>query len=186
MSEQESRYTNRERSLDELAKGVAGGTVSRGKALRWLGAALFGGAVASIPGVALAAPCPKGRIKCRGECCAEGVTTCVGTGKDKTCGTVGCPRTCCCDCLYSNNAGGPGISTCTNAVVAGTPEEIGTQCEQICRDNVPEGFTFAGHTAGCYGPNTDPLTENARIFCSPSTSEEFPGTMCQGQYDACQ
>jgi hypothetical protein len=54
MSEHESRNTTREGSLDELAKGLAGGTVSRGKALRMLGAALFGGAVASIPGAALA------------------------------------------------------------------------------------------------------------------------------------
>jgi hypothetical protein len=44
-----------ELSFDELAKGVASGTLSRGKALRLLGAALVGGAMASIPGVAWAA-----------------------------------------------------------------------------------------------------------------------------------
>jgi hypothetical protein len=40
----------RERSFDELAKGLAAGTVSRRKALRLMGAALFGGALASLPG----------------------------------------------------------------------------------------------------------------------------------------
>jgi Stigma-specific protein, Stig1 len=68
----------RESSLDELAKGLASGTVSRGKALRWMGAALIGGALAAVPGVAWAAPaeakpvdqgnCPTARVKCRGRC----------------------------------------------------------------------------------------------------------------------
>ena len=44
-----------ERSLDELAKGLASGTLSRGKALRWMGGALLGAALASFPGVAWAA-----------------------------------------------------------------------------------------------------------------------------------
>ncbi len=56
MSEQESRYTNREGSLDELATGLGlpSGNFSRGKALRMMGAALLvvGGALASFPGAA--------------------------------------------------------------------------------------------------------------------------------------
>jgi hypothetical protein len=52
MSEQESRYTNREGSFAELAKGLASGNFSRGKALRIMGAALVGGALASFPGAA--------------------------------------------------------------------------------------------------------------------------------------
>jgi len=44
----------RERSFDELAKGLASGTLSRGKALRLMGAALLGGALASLPGGAWA------------------------------------------------------------------------------------------------------------------------------------
>jgi hypothetical protein len=44
----------RERSFDELAKGLASGTLSRGKALRLMGAALVGGALASLPGAAWA------------------------------------------------------------------------------------------------------------------------------------
>ncbi len=55
MSEQESRYTNREGSFEELAKGgLASVNFSRGKALRMMGAALLvvGGALASFPGAA--------------------------------------------------------------------------------------------------------------------------------------
>src|ERR671932_1968036 len=44
----------RERSFDELARGLANGSISRRKALRLMGAALVGGALASIPRVALA------------------------------------------------------------------------------------------------------------------------------------
>jgi hypothetical protein len=79
-------------SLDELAKGLASGTLSRRKALRLMGSALLGGALASIPGVAWAAKdnisacvqsCrqtfPPGGA--RGECvrrCREG-SACPGT-----------------------------------------------------------------------------------------------------------
>jgi hypothetical protein len=38
-------------SLDELAKGLASGTLSRGKAIRWMGGALLGAALASVPGI---------------------------------------------------------------------------------------------------------------------------------------
>jgi hypothetical protein len=48
-------HSTREHSLDELAKGLASGTVSRRQALRLMGGALLGGVLASIPGgVALA------------------------------------------------------------------------------------------------------------------------------------
>ena len=45
-----------ERSFDELASGLASGSLSRGKALRLMGAALLGGAFAFTPKVAEAAP----------------------------------------------------------------------------------------------------------------------------------
>ena len=45
----------RERSFDELAKGLANSTISRRQALRWMGGALAGAAVACLPGVAFAA-----------------------------------------------------------------------------------------------------------------------------------
>jgi len=76
-------------SFDELAKGLANGTLSRGKAIRWMGGALLGAALASFPGVALADDdCrPLGR-ECRrdSQCCSR---NCVRRGDDKVCG---CPE----------------------------------------------------------------------------------------------
>jgi hypothetical protein len=54
-------------SLDELAKGLASGTVSRAKALRLVGSALLGAALASVPGMAWAA-CPAGQTRCNDRC----------------------------------------------------------------------------------------------------------------------
>ena len=55
----------RERSFDDLARGLANGSISRGKALRLMGAALVGGVLASIPRVAVAATCsPSGCCEC--------------------------------------------------------------------------------------------------------------------------
>jgi hypothetical protein len=45
-------------SLDDLAKGLASGTISRREAVRLLGVALLGSALASVPGFAWAAPPP--------------------------------------------------------------------------------------------------------------------------------
>ena len=49
----------RESSFDELAKRLASGEVSRGQALRMMGAALVGGALASVPGIAWSRAPPK-------------------------------------------------------------------------------------------------------------------------------
>jgi hypothetical protein len=52
MSAQENgHYQPREHSFDELAKGLAKRSLSRGDALKWVGAAVMGGLLASIPGV---------------------------------------------------------------------------------------------------------------------------------------
>ena len=120
----------RESSFDALTKGLASGNVSRGKALRLMGAALLGGTLASIPGVAFAAnPCPSPRIKCRGECCAPGVTSCVGTGKNKTCapppphpnGTNAL-----CICVFGD------INYCRNGLTCPDYDTHYQECTQIC------------------------------------------------------
>lgn len=50
----------RESSFDELAKGLASGTISRRGVLRLMGSAIVGTVLASVSGVAWAAP-PEGR-----------------------------------------------------------------------------------------------------------------------------
>jgi Stigma-specific protein, Stig1 len=58
------------RTFDELARALASGTLSRGKALRLMGAALVGSALGSIPGVAWAGDdrCSEGQTRCGERC----------------------------------------------------------------------------------------------------------------------
>lgn len=83
----------RERSFDELASGLASGSLTRGKALRLMGAALLGGVLASGPGVALAAPteCTSPEVKCRGKCVDPS-----SFNTERDCGACGnkCPVSC--------------------------------------------------------------------------------------------
>jgi hypothetical protein len=69
---------SREKSFDELAIGLASGTINRRRALRLMGSAIVGSILASVSGVAWAAPpegrgrpCPKGEKKCRDTCCSS-------------------------------------------------------------------------------------------------------------------
>jgi Stigma-specific protein, Stig1 len=73
-----------ELSLDELAKGLATGTLSRGKAIRWMGGALLGAALASVPGVAWANDCRRLGRQCRrdSQCCSR---NCIRQGEEKVC-----------------------------------------------------------------------------------------------------
>ena len=59
----------RDRSFDELARGLASGEFSRRKALRLMGGTLVGAAVASVPGLAWAAP--GGNSACAQFCTAN-------------------------------------------------------------------------------------------------------------------
>jgi len=110
----------RESSFDALAKGMASGTVSRGKALRLMGAALVGGTLASVPGIASAAAPrrPNGRKCKQNSQCASG-----------NCSTDG---VCSANCLPECSADGTGIVLidCSQ----GCPSQI-TECSQC-----PEGF----------------------------------------------
>src|SRR5215211_357326 len=67
-------------SFDELAVGLSSGTLSRGKALKLLGAALVGGTLASIPGIAWAKPHKPAGAKCNHDHqCASGNCSSSGT-----------------------------------------------------------------------------------------------------------
>jgi hypothetical protein len=124
-----------ESSFDELARGLAHGTISRGRALCMLGAALVGGAFASIPGAAWAACKPLAR-KCTAntQCCSR---NCIKNpqGNGKICG---CPtgKTLC---------GGRCVTNCT------APKVLNTDCQCVC----PSGQTTCG------GACTDLLSDLA-------------------------
>jgi hypothetical protein len=88
----------RDHSFDELTRGLANGTLSRGKALRLMGAALVGGALASIPGIAWAKPNKPEGAKCKhNHQCESGF--CVGgvcRGAAEPICTPSCPEDCAC------------------------------------------------------------------------------------------
>ena len=106
--------TERERSFDALARGLANGSISRRKALRMLGAALVGSALASIPGMALAQP-PPGACKPKGakcivnrDCCSQ---NCFTQNGKLICGPVSGA------CFNNNDCTSlPGQDQCTRAV----------------------------------------------------------------------
>jgi hypothetical protein len=61
------------KDLDALAEGLAEERISRGKALKRIGALFLGGILASAPmGAAMARQCPNGRKRCGGRCCPIG------------------------------------------------------------------------------------------------------------------
>jgi hypothetical protein len=141
----------RDGSFDELAKGLANGSISRGKALRLMGAALAGGALASIPGIASASPRPrpngkhcKTNSQCASNNCQGGVcqassggvcppftTNCGGFRQD--CVSTTCPsgqffdsnRTCSCQTKT-------GVTVrCVYRSTTATPDTVtGTSCYQ--------------------------------------------------------
>jgi hypothetical protein len=103
-----------ERSFDELARGLASGTLSRRKALRLMGGVLVGSALAFIPGTAGAKPKPAGKKckhdhQCASERCVNDVcdgnpcsvgflVTPVGGGAPFCACSVGCQLSCT-DCV---------------------------------------------------------------------------------------
>jgi hypothetical protein len=121
----------RDHSLDELASGLASGTLSRGKALRLMAAALLGGALSFTPKVAEALPqAVQNPHKCnsKGECatgsCCAG--TCCGVGAEGTpAGFVSCVP-------VAESVCGPG--------------RVGTGCYRTIE--APEEFTCLANCGG--------------------------------------
>jgi hypothetical protein len=130
----------RESSFDELAKGLAYGTLSRRRALRLMGAALIGAAVASTSGVAWAhhkpdhpvppgqaRRCLEGEVKCRNTCCGPEDLCCNGE-----CTNVSFNRN---NCGACGNVCAEGEDCCGSAgcVALNTPEHCGG-CFQGCHE----------------------------------------------------
>jgi hypothetical protein len=128
--------------FDELARGLADGSVTRAKALRLMGAALLGGTLASVGmGEAAAAPggCKRNGKKCKksSQCCSE---TCV----DGVCqnGEV------CQGELVTPVGGGDPICACTG------------HCVASC-DDCPSGTICATGSGEC----ADPLPFSCTTLC---------------------
>ena len=98
----------REHSFDELTRGLASGSISRGKALKLMGAALVGGTLASLGMREAGADqckrngkaCKKDKQCCSGNCddsgtCADAPPTCGSIGATCTGNTDCCSELVC-------------------------------------------------------------------------------------------
>ena len=152
-SEDQSREDRlRGHSFDELARGLASGTISRRRALRLVGGALVGGLLTSIlGGVAWAEPpegrgrpCPKGQPKCGDTCCSPEDRCCRGV-----CTHVVFSRT---NCGRCGNECAPGEDCCGGRCVPLNTEQNCGCCAQFgcaCPAGVPCVFDEAAQAYRC-------------------------------------
>jgi len=168
----------REHSLDELARGLASGNLSRAKALKLMGATLVGGALASIPGIAMAKPKPAGR-KCNhdhqcesGQCVSgECQPSCIPNGDPCTeatapqCCSGNCSNGFCCPTGYVGLSNGTCAKTCTT------------------NDDCP-GCSFCGGDIGvCAGSSTSQSCTSdidcpSGQFCAGGPPNRFCRVVC--------
>jgi hypothetical protein len=153
-------------SLDEIAKGLATGNLSRGKALRWMGGALLGAALASFPGVAWADDdCRRLGRECRrdSQCCSR---NCVRRGDDKVCGCPEGKRRCADRCVNlqrnERHCGRCGNrceeeTTCVNGACCPNAQVCGTGTSLTC---CPEGQECDDEFGVCIPP-----TGPNRLIC---------------------
>jgi hypothetical protein len=135
----------RDSSFDELARGLASGSISRGKAIRLMGAALLGGTLASMPGVALAddeckrtgKKCKKNKQCCSGNCSGG---TCRPTGTGPNLVTCGCPD-------------GTSVDAC-DSFDCSSPQPFFALCSSLCASHggLPVSFLGCGASAVCQPP----------------------------------
>jgi hypothetical protein len=158
----------RERSFDELARELASGRLSRGKALRLMGAALVGSALASIPGIALAQdPCPEGQTLC-GERCVNLQRS------ERHCGSCRnrcrSNQTCCKGRCVNLQRSERHCGSCRNRCAEGQ-ECVHGSCEPIC------GPT---NCAGCCDSNgvCQPGTENTACGINGEPCIDCMGDAC--------
>jgi hypothetical protein len=137
----------RERSFDELARGLASGNLSRAKALKLMGAALVGGTLSSlgIGGVAAAAPpCrPTGRKCKRDTQCCSGNCDSSGYCLPSTGGPVAV------DCACSDASGSLVLFPLGCLSECPESETHRRVCNSVCRNN---GLEFSSGGCGFASP----------------------------------
>ena len=101
-------------SLDDLAKGLASGTISRRKALRLMGGVLAGTVVASVPGIALTSRTAEAAGACRGH-------------------------SACCTCTYADETGVAIGAFCFTMTPTRCSRRTVRRCERRCRERAPAG-----------------------------------------------
>jgi hypothetical protein len=165
--------------FDDLARGLANGSISRGKALRLMGAALVGGTLGSLGGVAAADDlCKPTGKKCRKDTqCCSGNCSKSGTSRFGTCaaactsngGTCSSNTDCCSgNCPSGTCCGSNGVSCSTSG------ECCSGNCVSGTCSACPSGMVPAGNGT-CIRP-CDPNTPGvcgARCSCSQGADNNF-------------
>jgi hypothetical protein len=126
----------RERSFDELTRGLASGSISRRRALRLMGAALVAGTLASL-GIGEAAADPPG-CKRGGKKCSENAQCCSDICVNGTC--AGLNRVFC-QCRDLTE-----FTTC-RSIDCTSAEQQDLVCVPLCESH--EGLRGTGCTFGC-------------------------------------
>jgi hypothetical protein len=144
---------NQER-FDDLAKGLASGTVSRGQALRWMGGALVGAALASVPGVAWAAP--GGNSACV-QFCKE---VFPGPGRDECIGAAARGEGLCFEC-------GPKATDPTRVLCGQVCCASGESCSANEQCVLPIPFCDPASTEPCGTSPSGTPAAGTNCFCRP-------------------
>jgi len=117
-----------ESSFDELTRGLASGTLSRGRALRLMGAAVVGGALASVGiGEAGADQCKR-----NGKACKKDTQCCSGACVGGTCQPAGTQFTCICGLTQT-------FQTCSSAPC--DENGLSAVCTPLCEQH---GSVYTG------------------------------------------
>jgi hypothetical protein len=184
----------RERSFDELASGLASGTLSRRRALRLMGAALVGGTLASL-GIGEAAAddlckppgkkCRKNAQCCSGKCedhkCAAACTSNGGScTADSACCSGICDSGTCATCRSNGGSctsssqccGGNCSNGTCSACPPGTVELSNGTCARPCTSSANCAVPSCGPTVGCVTGNSSPTL----AYCSSSIGSQTPCT----------
>jgi hypothetical protein len=155
-----------ESSFDELTRGLASGTLSRGRALRLMGAALLGGTLASLGiGEAAADPpgCKRNGKHCTKDkvCCSKNCDSSSGTCADAppTCGSIGTTCTGNTDCCSGRCAGGMCAEPCPSGTVL------------LCNGTCAKTCTSTTDCTGC------------RFECAPEAASDPPRSLCSNPTD---
>jgi hypothetical protein len=157
----------REHSFDELTRGMASGSISRGKALRLMGAALVGGTLGSL-GMREAAADPPG-CKRAGKACKKNSQCCSGNCVNAPTGTcAACPS----GQVLCNNG-----SCVSNSCLANSGQVFNSS---TCQCECPSGRVLLSN-----GTCATPCSTAAECSCScigrfPSITEGLCGTSSLG------
>jgi hypothetical protein len=175
------------RTFDELTRGLASGSISRGRALRLMGAALVGGTLSSLGLGGVAAADPPG-CKRNGKTCRLDRTCCSGNCAGRTCACQSNGGSCstgsqCCSGNCSSGTCCPSGTVRVNGACATPCTGFGT-CPASC-----PGCIFGaggGGAAYCRGSGALSMcTSHADCpsgqFCGvgdPTRTEGFCFTVC--------